>query len=160
LILVDGDLFSGFVSTTGKECAVKTANIKDVVNIKGELFEGAYRKRKMRAENLYCWFNEKMVHYPHASIEISQQHEEWVDFHVTFSLTKEKGGWETGTETASYSVYVTIDRETDAIAVSRTTDASRWKLSGVNPGFKSFADSDRKALEFAKAFYSAAFLGI
>jgi hypothetical protein len=151
---------SGNRGAIGKECVVKTANIKDVVNIKGELFEGAYKKRKMKSENLYCWFNEKMVHYPHASIEISQQHDEWVDFHVTFSLTKEKGGWETGTETASYSVYVVINKETDAITVSQTTDVSRWRLSGVNPGFKNFADSERKGLEFAKAFYSAAFLGI
>ena len=137
---------------------MKTANIKDVVNIRGELFEGAYRKRKMKSENLYCWFNEQMVHYPHASIEISQQHEEWVDFHVTFSLTKKKA-WEEGTETVSYSVYVVIDKKTDQITVSRTTDVRSWTLSGVNPGFKSFADSERKALEFAKEFYSAAVLG-
>ena len=137
---------------------MKTANIKDVVNIRGELFEGAYKKRKMQAENLYCWFNEKMVHYPHASILISQQHEEWVDFHVSFSVTKKKA-WEEATETVSYSVYVVIDKMTDKISVSRTTDTRGWKLSGVNPGFKSYADADRKALEFAIEFYSAAALG-
>jgi hypothetical protein len=138
---------------------VKTADIPDTVNIKGSLFPGQYKKRKMRSDNLYCWINEQMVHFPHASIEISHEHENWADFHVTFSLTKEKGGWESGVETASYSIYVKIDPKTDRLSVSRTTDASRWKLSGTNPGFKSFADSDRKGLEFAKEFYSAAFLG-
>jgi hypothetical protein len=138
---------------------MKTANIPDAVNIKGNLFAGTYRKRKMKSSNLYCWFNENMVHYPHASIEISHEHENWTDFHVTFSLTKEKGGWETGVETASYSIFVVIDSETDQITVARTTDTSRWTLSGVNPGFKSFADSDRRGLAFAKEFYSAAFLG-
>jgi hypothetical protein len=113
----------------------------------------------MKSANLYCWFNEEVAHFPHASIEISHAHEDWVDFHVTFSLTKEKGGWETGTETASYSVFVQINKETDVITVVRTTDSSRWKLSGVNPGFKSFADSERQGLAFAKEFYSAAFLG-
>ena len=138
---------------------MKTANIPATVNIKGDLFTGEYKKQKMKSKDLYCWFNEKMVHYPHASIEISHAHEEWTDFHVTFPLTKEKGAWETGVETVSYSVFVRINRETDNITVSHTTDASKWKLSGVNPGFKSFADADRKGLEFAKEFYCAAVLG-
>lgn len=139
---------------------MKTANIPEIVNIKGDIFSGRYKRRKMRSAKLYCWFNEEMVHYPHASIEISREHENWVDFHVTFSLMKEKGAWETGVETASYSIYVEINAETDVITVASTTDASRWKLSGVNPGFKSFADSERKGLAFAKEFYSAAVLGI
>jgi hypothetical protein len=139
---------------------MKTAAIPEIVTIKGALFPGKYKKRKMKSENLYCWFNEDTPHYPHASIEISGVHETWTDFHVTFSLTKEKGGWDTGVETASYSVFVKIDQQTDRISVVRTTDASRWRLAGDNPLFKGFADADRKALEFAKEFYSAAFLGI
>jgi hypothetical protein len=138
---------------------MKTAHIPDTVNIKGDQFAGAYKKRKMKSENLYCWFNDDMAHYPHASIEISHTHDEWVDFHITFSLLKEKGGWDTGTEYASYSVFVKIDRRTDQITVDRTTNTQHWKLSGTNPGFKSFADSERKGLAFAKEFYSAAFLG-
>ena len=138
---------------------MKTADIKDVVNIKGELFEGAYKKRKMKSQDLYCWFNESMVHYPHASIEISHAHENWTDFHVTFSLVKEKGGWEDGTEQVSYSVWVKIDSETDRISVVDKTDARRWKLAGVNPGFNGFADADRKAVEFATCFYAAAIQG-
>jgi hypothetical protein len=139
---------------------MKTANIKATVNIKGEIFEGAFEKRKMKSHNLYCWFNKELDHYPHASIDISGSHEEWSDFHVTFSVTKEKGAWEVGTERASYSVWVKIDEETDQISVDRTTDASRWKLAGKKPGFMNFADADRKALEFAKCFYSAAVMGI
>jgi hypothetical protein len=138
---------------------MKTANIPDVVNIKGALFAGKYEKKKMRAANLYCWFNQSMVHYPHASIDISHEHENWTDFHVTFSVTKEKGAWETGVETVSYSVFVKINQETDEITVAKTTNASSWTLSGTNPGFKGFADADRQGLAFAKEFYSAAFLG-
>ena len=138
---------------------MKTADIRDVVNIRGELFEGAYTKRKMASKDLYCWFNESMAHYPHASIEMSHEHEEWTDFHVTFSLLKEKGAWEVGTERVSYSVWVKIDRETDRVTAVAKTDASRWKLAGTNPGFKGFADADRKALEFARCFYSAAAMG-
>ena len=138
---------------------MKTASIPEVVNIKGDMFAGTYKKRKMRSANLYCWFNEDMVHYPHASIDISHEHENWTDFHVTFTLTKEKGGWETGVETASYSIFVEINAQTDQITVSHTTDTRGWRLSGVNPGFKSFADSERRGLAFAKEFYSAAFLG-
>ncbi len=138
---------------------MKTAHIPDTVNIKGGQFAGTYKKRKMKSDNLYCWFNDQMVHYPHASIDMSHEHENWTDFHVTFSLTREKGGWEEGVMSASYSIFVVIDAETDQITVSRTTNTLGWKLSGVNPGFKSFADSDRKGLAFAKEFYSAAFLG-
>ena len=138
---------------------MKTADIPDIVNIRGNLFPGRYEKRKMRSQDLYCWFNKDMAHFPHASIEISHVHETWTDFHVTFSLTREKGGWETGVISASYSVFVVIDQQTDQITLSHSTDTRLWKLSGVNPGFKSFADSERRGLAFAKEFYSAAFLG-
>lgn len=138
---------------------MKTAAIPDTVNIRGKIFPGEYKKRKMKSKDLYCWFNQETPHFPHASIEISHTHENWTDFHVTFPLTKEKGGWQEGVETVSYSVYVRIDPETDQITVTHTTDASRWKPSGENPGFVSFADSERRGLQFAKEFYSAAFLG-
>ena len=102
---------------------MKTAAIPDIVNINGDLFPGQYKKRRMTPQNLYCWFNEKMVQFTHASIEISHAHENWTHFHVTFSLTKEKGAWEAGVETVSYHVYVKINLETDQITVSHTTDA-------------------------------------
>lgn len=138
---------------------MKTANIPKTVTIKGALFPGVYKKRQMKSDNLFCWFNEDMAHFPHASIEISQTHAEWVDFHVSFSITKERGSWESGTETASYSVFVNINEQTDVITLARTTDTRNWKLSGTNPGFKGFADAERQGLSFAKEFYSAAFLG-
>ena len=140
---------------------VKTRNIPGTVVIQGQLFAGQYVKRPGSRNdlNLYCWFidNEELGHYPHASIDMSDIHESSTHFHVSFPVTKLKGGWSEGTERVSYSIHVQIDRETDEITVTTKTSANHWKLpeKKVNPW--GFADMDRKGLEFAKLFYSAAF---
>ena len=139
---------------------MKTSDIPAVVEIKSKLFTGIYRKRSgsLRDTNLFCWFidNGELGHYPHASIDLSSHHENWEYFHVSFPITKLKGGWSEGIERVSYSIHVQIDRQTDRITVTDKTDASRWKMpeQKVNPW--GFADMDRKGLEFAKEFYSAA----
>ena len=137
---------------------MKTAKIPKIVTIRGQLFPGDYEKRKMKAKDLYCWFHVEAPGCPHASVEISDVHENWRDFHVTFPVSKQKGGWsgEDETEIVSYSVYVQID-DGDTVKVVRTTDSKHWKVTGFNPGIKGFADMDRKGLEFAREFYSAAF---
>ena len=131
-----------------------TANIPEVVEIKGQRFVGRYKRRKMRSKDLYCWFHQDKPDYPHASISLAHEHEHWSYFHVTFPVTKDKGGFETGEETVSYSVHVLINRETDLLTVETSTDTARWKRQGQK---LDFADGKRAGLEFAKLFYSFAF---
>lgn len=131
-----------------------TSKIPDVVEIKGQRFVGRYKRRKMRSKDLYCWFHESKSDYPHASISLAHEHEHWSYFHVTFPVTKDKGGFETGEETVSYSVHVEIDQSTDVVTVERTTDTARWRRNGKK---LCFADGERAGLAFAKLFYSFAF---
>jgi len=139
---------------------MKTSDIPAVVEIKSKLLTGKYKKRSgsLRDKNLFCWFidNEELGHYPHASIDLASHHENWQYFHVSFPVTKLKGGWSEGIERVSYSIHVQIDRQTDQITITDKTDASRWKLPEKNGNPWGFADMDRKGLEFAKEFYSAA----
>ena len=139
---------------------MKTANIPDIVTLKGKLFTGTYRKRagSRNDRNLYCWFNEEgSDNFPHASIDISHHHDDWQYFHVSYPVYKKSGGWSDEMERVSYSVHVEIDPERDTISVVSKTNTSRWKMPESGPGANGFADMDRKALEFAKEFYSAAF---
>lgn len=132
---------------------MKTANIPATVEIKGHRFVGRYTRQKMKSKDLYCWFHEtKRQDYPHASISLSHEHEKWDHFHVSFPIVKDKGGWEEGTESVSYSVHVRI--ESDVISVDHTTDTSRWKRGGKP---LTFADGERTGLQFAGLFFSYAF---
>jgi len=134
--------------------AMKTRFIPSTVEIKGQRFVGRYVKREMKSKDLYCWFHDSKPDYPHASISLSYEHENWRYFHVSFPVTKDKGGWETGTTSVSYSIHVLIDPETDQLTVERQTDTSKWKRDGKR---LDFADGERAGLEFAKLFFSHAF---
>jgi len=106
----------------------------------------------MRSKDLYCWFHESKDDYPHASISLAYEHENWRYFHVSFPVVKDRGGWETGTESVSYSVHVVIDD--DVIKIDTTTDTSRWRRDGKP---LTFADGERAGLQFANLFFSFAF---
>lgn len=139
---------------------MKTASIPATVELKAGTYTGKFVKRagSRNDTNLYCWFNEEGDdHYPHASIDLSSLHANWRYFHVTYPVMKKKA-WSDELERVSYSVHVEIDPETDQIKVTSKTNASQWKMPEKRVNSLGFADMDRKALEFAKEFYSAAFL--
>ncbi len=139
---------------------MKTTSIPDTVELKSSTYAGKFIKRPGSGNdrNLFCWFAEDSDdHFPHASIDISGVHQDWEYFHVTYPVMKKKA-WSEELERVSYSVHVRIDRETDQITPTRKTDTQNWQLPEQRTNALGFADMDRKALEFAKAFYSSAFM--
>ncbi len=143
---------------------MKTANIPATVVVKSGTFKGTYERRpgSKRDKDLYCWFNTADASMPHISIDMSYMHENFQYFHVTFDVYK--GANQSGDvlERASYSIHFVIDRETDVVSPvpRRTTDARRWNVPDMKTEGSAlgFADMDRKAVEVAKEFYSAAFM--
>ncbi|MFC3550072.1 hypothetical protein ACFOLC_03495 [Lysobacter cavernae] len=138
---------------------MKTINIPNTVELKSGTYTGKYIKRpgSQRDSNLFCWFNEEGDdHFPHASIDISSTHLDWEYFHVTYPVMRKKV-WSEELERVSYSVHVRIDRESDQISVTKKTTTQGWQLPDTPYNALGFADMDRKAFEFAKEFYSAAF---
>lgn len=139
---------------------MKTTSIPDTVELKAGTYTGKFKKRSgsLRDKNLFCWFNEEGDdHFPHASIDISGMHADWEYFHITYPVQRKKA-WSDELERVSYSVHVKIDRETDKITVSNKTSTQGWHMPEKKFNALGFADMDRKALEFAKEFYSAAFM--
>ena len=138
---------------------MKTINIPDTVVLKSGTYTGKFVKRhgSRNDRDLYCWFHEEGDdHYPHASIDISNFHQNWEYFHITYPVKKKKA-WSEDLERVSYSVHVRIDPDTDQISVTSKTNTKSWNLPERRFTSLGFADMDRKALEFAKEFYCAAF---
>jgi hypothetical protein len=137
---------------------MKTALIPATVHVKSGTYTGKFTKRagSRNDPNLFCWFNEEGDdHFPHASVDISGTHVDWEVFHITYPVMKKKA-WSEELERVSYSVHVRIDRETDRITATHKTNAGNWVMPDKPVNGLGFADMDRKALEFAKDFYSAA----
>lgn len=137
---------------------MKTSLIPETVQVKSGTYTGKFKKRagSRNDPGLFCWFNEEGDdHFPHASIDVSGIHENWEFFHVTYPVMKKKA-WSEELERVSYSVHVRINPETDQITVTSKTNASNWAMPPKPVNALGFADMDRKALEFAKEFYSAA----
>jgi len=148
---------------------VKTSNIPALVAIKVQPYGGEYTKRKMKAENLYCWFNEAQADHPHVSIDCSYLNDPWKYFHVTFPCYKLDVGKsskdEEVLERVSYSIHFVIDNERDVVEFdpkAKAPSTTHWQapkkvLGNDWVSSKGRADMGRSGLAFAKEFFASAF---
>ena len=127
-----------------------TSEIPDQLSVKAPPFTSVYRKRAMRSQNLFCWFNtEDDPDLPHISVEISLTHNVWRDFHITFPILHQ-GGWDTEPSRMSFSIHYRING--GSIEKVRVTDTAHIKR--VDQGGANYAtmtrDSGLLALRFVQ----------
>jgi hypothetical protein len=128
-----------------------TSEIPTRLTVKAPPFTGVYERRKMKSQNLYCWFNtEDDVIFPHISVEISPEHNIWRDFHISFPILQ-RGGWDESPTKVSFSIYYRINGGTiDLVKITNTLNIKRVDKGGMD--FTTMKDESKLlALRFVRA---------